>query len=127
MSYNIKLVGYYLVIADFGYSKSIELIPFNKNPNREALSILSQIYNPLNDIVDFIKLFKNKLLNYEVHNIKINNYFLSMEDEDYNLRNSYKIMIKSYIGNNNLEDNIKLFKKSFNDYMYKYIFSKFET
>jgi hypothetical protein len=127
MSYNIKLVCYYLVIADFGYSKSIELIPFNKNPNREALSILSQIYNPLNDIVDFIKLFKNKLLNYEVHNIKINNYFLSMEDEDYNLRNSYKIMIKSYIGNNNLEDNIKLFKKSFNDYMYKYIFSKFET
>jgi hypothetical protein len=48
-----------------------------------------------------------------------------MEDEDYNLRNSYKIMIKSYICNNNLEDNIKLFKKSFNDYMYKYIFSKF--
>jgi hypothetical protein len=127
MSYNIKLVGYYLVIADFGYAKSIELIPYNKNPNREALSILSQIYNPLNDIVEFIKLFKNKLFNYEVHNIKINNYFLSMEDEDYNLRNSYKIMIKSYIGNNNLEDNIKLFKKSFNDYMYKYIFSKFET
>ena len=65
------------------------------------------------------------MLNYEVHNIKINNYFLSMEDEDYNLRNSYKIMIKSYIGNNNLEDNINLFKKSFYDYMYKYIFSKF--
>ena len=127
MSYNIKLVGYYLVIADFGYAKSIELIPFNKNPNRESLSILSTIYNPLNDIIDFIKLFKNKLLNYEVHNIKINNYFLSMEDVDYNLRNSYKIMIKSYIGNNNLEDNIKLFKKSLNDYMYKYIFSKFET
>jgi hypothetical protein len=68
-----------LVIVDFGYAKSIELIPFNKNPNRESLSILSTIYNPLNDIIDFIKLFKNKLLNYEVHNIKINNYFLSME------------------------------------------------
>ena len=54
MSYNIKLVGYYLVIADFGYAKSIELIPFNKNPNREGLSILSTIYNPLNDIIDFI-------------------------------------------------------------------------
>jgi hypothetical protein len=56
----------------------------------------------------------------------MNNYILSMEDDDYNMRNAYKSMLKSYISNNkDLENNIILFKKLFSDYMYKYIFSKF--
>ena len=123
--YNIKLFGYYLVIGDFGYAKSIELIPFSKNPDKGSLSVLSDIFNPLYDINNFIKLFKIKFLNYNVHNIKINNYNLSMNDLDYNLRNSYKTMLKSYISNDiELNNNIKLFKNLFSNYMNKYIFSK---
>lgn len=126
MIYNVKLFGYYLVIGDFGYAKSIELIPFNKNPDKTSLTILSDVFNPLFDITNFIKLFKIKFLDYDIHNIKINNYILSMEDDDYNMRNAYKSMLKSYISNNNdLKNNIILFKKLFSDYMHKYIFSKF--
>jgi hypothetical protein len=124
--YNVKLFGYYLVIGDFGYAKSIELISFDKNPDKASLTILSDVFNPLFDITNFIKLFKIKFLDYDIHNIKINNYILSIEDDDYNMRNAYKSMLKSYISNNNdLQNNIEIFKKLFNDYMYKYIFSKF--
>jgi len=123
--YNIKLFGYYLVIGDFGYAKSIELIPFSKNPDKGSLSVLSDIFNPLYDINNFIKLFKMKFLNYNVHNIKINNYNLSINNLDYNLRNSYKTMLKSYISNDiELNNNIKLFKNLFSNYMNRYIFSK---
>ena len=124
--YNIKLYSYYLVIGDFGYSKSIEMIPFSKNPDKLPLSVLSDIYNPLSDINNFIKLFKIKFLNYDVHNIKINNYILSMNDLDYNLRNAYRTMLKSYISDNDqLTNNIMIFKNLFTEYMNYYIFSKF--
>jgi hypothetical protein len=124
-SYKIKLFGYYLVIGDFGYANSIELINFDNNPEKKLLSVLSQVFNPLFDINNFIKMFKRKFLNYNVHNIKINNYILSMEDEDYDLRGAYKKMIKSYISyNDQLEDDIKEFKKLFSNYMNQYIFSK---
>ena len=125
LSYKIKLFGYYLVIGDFGYANSIELINFDNNPEKKLLSVLSQVFNPLFDINNFIKMFKRKFLNYNVHNIKINNYILSMEDEDYDLRGAYKKMIKSYISyNDQLEDDIKEFKKLFSNYMNQYIFSK---
>lgn len=125
--YNVKLFGYYLVIGDFGYAKSIELIEFNKNPDKRLICVLSQTLNPLTDINDFIKLFKKRFLNYNVHNIKVNNYILSMHDLDYDLRTSYKTMLKSYISSNSdLEDNIKIFKKIFSEYMHKYIFSKIQ-
>ena len=123
--YNIKLFGYYLVIGDFGYANSIELISFIENPEKKLLSVLSQTFNPLNDIKDFISLFKKDFLNYNVNNIKINNYTLLSTNGDYDLRTSYKTMIKSYISNNeNLENNIKIFKNLFTKYMNKYIFSK---
>ena len=92
---------------------------------KKLLTVLSQTFNPLTDINNFIKLFKIKFLNYNVNNIKVNNYLLSMNDIDYNLRTSYKTMIKSYISNNeNLDNNIKIFKNLFDEYMNKYIFSK---
>ena len=70
-------------------------------------------------------MFKRKFLNYNVHNIKINNYILSIEDQYYDLRSAYKKMIKSYISyNNQLDDDIKEFKKLFSNYMNQYIFSK---
>ena len=124
-TYNIKLFGYYLVIGDFRYANSIELISFTDNPEKKLLTVLSHTFNPLTDINNFIKLFKIKFMNYNVHNIKVNDYLLSMHDIDYNLRTSYKTMIKSYISNNeNLDNNIKIFKNLYSEYMTKYIFSK---
>jgi hypothetical protein len=124
--YNIKLYGYYLVISDFGYANSIELIKFDKNPEKKILTVLSQELNPLSDIKDLISIFKKAFLNYNINNIKINNYTLLSTNGDYDLRNSYKTMIKSYISNNkDLENHIILFKDSLTSYMNQYIFSKF--
>jgi len=123
--YNIKLFGYYLVIGDFGYSNSIELISFTNNPEIKLLTVLSQTFNPLSDIKDFISLFKKDFSNYNVNNIKINNYTLLSTNGDYDLRTSYKTMIKSYISNNeNLDNNIRIFKNLFTEYINKYIFNK---
>jgi len=124
--YNIKLYGYYLVISDFGYANSIELIKFDKNPEKKILTVLSQELNPLSDIKDLISIFKKAFLNYNINNIKINNYTLLSTNGDYDLRNSYKTMIKYYISNNkDLENHIILFKDSLTSYMNQYIFSKF--
>jgi len=125
IKYSIKLFGYYLVLGDFGYGKSIELISFDKNPDKKDLTRLSNIFNPLSEIKDFISLFKKIYLDYNV-NVKISNYKLLNCDGDYELRTSYKTMIKSYISKNDeLENDIKIFKKLFSDYMHSYIFSKF--
>ena len=70
--HTVKLFGYYLVIGDFGYAKSIELVSFDKNPDKGSLTVLSDVFNPLFDITNFIKLFKIKFLDYDIHNIKIN-------------------------------------------------------
>ena len=49
-----------------------------------------------------------------------------MNDLDYNLRNAYKTMLKSYISDNDqLTNNIMIFKNLFTEYMNYYIFSKF--
>lgn len=125
IKYSIKLFGYYLVLGDFGYAKSIELISFDKNPDKKDLTRLSNIFNPLSEIKDFISLFKKIYLDYNV-NVKISNYKLLNCDGDFELRTSYKTMIKSYISKNNeLENDIKIFKKLFSDYMHSYIFSEF--
>jgi len=124
IKYSIKLFGYYLVLGDFGYAKSIELISFDKNPNKKILCGLSIIFNPLYDIDNFIILFRK---NFNIFsNIKLENYLSSSRDEDYDMRSAYKTMIKSYISkNDDLENDIKIFKKLFSDYMHSYIFSKF--
>jgi serine/threonine protein kinase len=115
-----------IVISDFGYANSIELIKFDKNPEKKILTVLSQELNPLSDIKDLISIFKKEFLNYNINNIKINNYTLLSTNGDYDLRNSYKTMIKSYISNNkDLENHIILFKDSLTSYMNQYIFSKF--
>ena len=55
-----------------------------------------------------------------------NSYSIEIiEDQYYDLRSTYKKMIKSYISyNNQLDDDIIEFKKLFSYYMNQYIFSK---
>ena len=127
VSYKIKLFGYYLVISDFGHAHSVEFTVFNTNPYKVSILLLYNIYNPLNDITDFVKLFKTKFLNYNVHNIKVNNCFIPRHNLDYELKVSLKKILKSYIfSHSKLENNIKKFKKLFTIYMHKNVFSKIE-
>jgi hypothetical protein len=88
--YNIKLCGYYLVIFDFGYAERIELLTFDKHPEKNLLTLLSQKFNPLSNIKDFISIFKKYFQFYGVLDIKINNYIFLSTNGDYDLRTAYK-------------------------------------
>ena len=94
-SYEVKLYGYYLIIADFGYAVTMEINQYINNINYKL--------NPLHDIKRFINIFNNKI------NLDINDEILEQ---------SYHIMINSYLQNNlDLNKNIKNYKKI----LYKYI------
>jgi hypothetical protein len=131
--YKIKLEGYYLVIGDFGYAKSLELVSRQKFPEKNNSLIRSSL-NPIYSIEDFIKLLKPRLQNnYNVNNIKVNKILLGYSNDNeqnisYNseLNLSYNEMIRSYLReDNNLQEKIYLYKNKFIDYMNKNVLSRF--
>jgi hypothetical protein len=110
-TYKVKLYGYYLIIADFGYAKSIEID--NKYNNIPLNNILYQ-FNPLHDIKRFINIFPNK--------IKKNN-INTLDDE---LNRSYNIMIEAYIKNDLLFKKYKnIYKHILYNFIKKYIINTF--
>jgi hypothetical protein len=102
--HEVKLYGYYLIIADFGYSKSIE-IKNNKYTNI-LLNNISYQFNPLYDIKNFINLFPS--------NIKNNNINISNDK----LNESYNLMIESYVKNNIF---FNKYKNIYKNILYKFI------
>jgi hypothetical protein len=138
--YDVKLYGYYLIISDFGYAESIDIIeykvPKNINISLECRKesdkiivdshILSEIninkivkesadnlyykFNPLNDIKRFINIFNN------IINIDYTTSIFTGNNTS--LERYYNIMIEQYIKNKNLCDKdidnllINSFKKS---------------
>lgn len=66
IQYKIKLYGYYLVMADFGYAKSIEF-HFSKKNEKQPNAFLLYEYNPLIDIENFIQLFKKFNINLNIN------------------------------------------------------------
>lgn len=114
--YKIDLYGYYLVIADFGFARTIELDNY-KNYPQKIISLMLNELNPMDDIQLFIGLFRKRFLNnYSIHNIKINNSIFNIGD----IRTSFKDMIKSYVKDD--KDDIELNNKIYN---FKSLFSKF--
>lgn len=105
--YNIKLFGYYLIIGDFGYAKSIEFIYF-ENYVKNSLNSKNIIYelNPLNDIYRFLMLFKKTL---KKTNIKINDDY---KDTEKIARLHSKMLESYYKSSPDLDKNIKIYKKN---------------
>ena len=54
--YNVKLYGYYLIISDFGYSKSLELFDSNEYPNALNSSFGSSDMNPYYELLTVINI-----------------------------------------------------------------------
>lgn len=123
ITYKVKLYGYYLVLSDFGYSKSIEVIDydnyqFNIRINLETLNI-----HPINDLIDYIKIFKKYF-----NQLNISNFGVDIEMINSRMNNTkmyYRDMIRSYYKKKNtLQENIKIFKDEYFIFFRKYILNE---
>lgn len=123
VTYNVKLYGYYLIIADFGYARSIEVIDYDSyeysiNVNIESLNI-----HPLNDIMDYIKMFKKYFKKLNIDDIKINLDKVNIRSNY--TKQDYRDMLRSYYKKkDDLKNNIKKFKKDFFLFFRKYILNE---
>lgn len=118
-TYNVKLHGYYLIIADFGYGRSIELIDseeykYSKSMNLEELNI-----HPWRDTNDLIKIFKKYYKELGIKNIGIKNNIANSRFNSTRLE--YKNMIRSYYDKKDFDKNKKIFKKEYLKFMNKYV------
>jgi hypothetical protein len=100
-NYKVQLFGYYIVIADFGYAKSMEMVDYKNYPGKIATLIRNEL-NPITNINEFINLFNIIFLKYEINeNIE--------EFENIKLNILYKELVKLYIQNDDTFE-IKLYE-----------------
>ena len=122
-TYNIKLYGYNLVISDFGYSKSIELIDFDNYEYNIRINMETLNLHPLNHLIDYIKIFKNYFKKININNIGIN--IDRINSRMNNTKMYYRDMIRSYYKKKeDLKENIKNFKKEYFLFFRKYILNQ---
>ena len=109
--YNVKLYGYYLVISDFGYAKSLELFDPDEYPNALNSSFGSSDMNPYYELLIIINIFKRYI------NINTDNYILKSgvfnTENNMSITTEYKNLLKSYIKNEDFKEELKKFKKSY--------------
>ena len=107
-TYNIKLYGYYLVLADFGHARSFELVDIIEYPKNVNSFIGSTDMNPYYELLEIINIFK-KYIKINTSNVVIKTGFFSSK---YNIQISdeYKILLKSYMKYKNFKNEIKQFK-----------------
>jgi len=114
-NYEVNLYGYYLVIGDFGYAESIDIIY-----NMQNINNIYYKFNPLHDIKRFINIFNNMI------NIKYNIYKNNIYNNE--LDRSYNIMMESYVKNKHtLNKYKKIYKKILYTYVKNIIFNNFHT
>lgn len=102
----VQLYGYYIVLADFGYAKSMEIVDYKNYPEKIATIIRNEL-NPITNINEFINLFNDIYLKYGVdENI--------IEFENIRLNVLYKELIKLYIQNDDsFQIKLNEFKNNF--------------
>ena len=107
----IELFGYYLVLGDFGYAKSMEFVDYKKYPEKIA-SIVRNELNPFTSIIEYISLFMDIFQKFEIERLEFN------ETPNIQIYNLYKELIKLYITNDE-HFHVKLdeFKIHFSNYM----------
>ena len=123
ITYNVKLYGYYLIIADFGYARSIEVIDYDNYEYSINVNIESMNIHPLNDIMDYIKMFKKYFKKLNIDDIKINLDKVNIRSNY--TKQEYRDMLRSYYKKkDDLKNNIKKFKKDFFIFFRKYILNE---
>jgi hypothetical protein len=123
VTYNVKLYGYYLIIADFGYARSIEVIDYDNYEYSINVNIESMNIHPLNDIMDYIKMFKKYFKKLNIDDIKINLDKVNIRSNY--TKQEYRDMLRSYYKKkDDLKNNIKKFKKDFFIFFRKYILNE---
>lgn len=123
ITYNIKLYGYYLVIADFGHARSIEMIDYDNYEYNISVNLESLNIHPLNDIIDYIKIFKKYFTKLDVNNIEIN--LDRINDRSNYTKQDYRNMIRSYYKKkDDFKKNVKIFKKEYFMFFRKYILNE---
>ena len=123
ITYNVKLYGYYLIIADFGYARSIEVIDYDNYEYSINVNIESMNIHPLNDIMDYIKMFKKYFKKLNIDDIKINLDKVNIRSNY--TKQDYRDMLRSYYKKkDDLKNNIKKFKQNFFIFFRKYILNE---
>jgi len=109
--YNVNLFGYYIVLGDFGYAKSMEFVDYKNYPEKIA-SIVRNELNPMININEFINIFLQVGLEVSIQ-----------EFENIKLNSLYKDLIKMYITKDeNFEIKLNEFKNEFYNFIEKTYF-----
>jgi hypothetical protein len=126
MIYNVPLYGYYLIISDFGYARSIELLNPSEYESNVRINLESYMMHPWEDTVAFIKIFRNYLTNVNIslYDLDINLNECNKTIIDYTHK-EYKNMLLSYYNQNeNFKKNVKIFKKAYFNVIKRHILKK---
>jgi hypothetical protein len=115
-NYNVKLYGYYLIIADFGYATCIDITEF-KNISFKEIDNIYYYYNPLYDIIRFNNIFNNKKFIKNINQKEIIN--------NIKLNELYNNIIQLYIEKKLTKTFCTKYKKEFYKYIKKNITSYF--
>jgi serine/threonine protein kinase len=106
----VQLYGYYIVLADFGYAKTMEIVDYKNYPEKIATIIRNEL-NPITNINEFINLFNDIYLKYGVDENAV-------EFENIRLNVLYKELIKLYIQN---DDSFQIKLNEFKNDFYIFI------
>ena len=116
--FTIKLYGYYLVLSDFGYSKSLELFKVDEYPNNPN-SLFSGDMNPYYEILNFRDIFK-KYINVKLEHI-ITPSSMYVCNINIPITSEYKALIKAYRMEEGFDEKLRKFKKKY----YKFVVQNF--
>jgi len=116
--FSIKLYGYYLVLSDFGYSKSLELFKVNEYPNNPN-SLFSGDMNPYYEILNFRDIFK-KYINVKLEHI-ITPSSMFVCNINMPITSEYKALVKAYRMEEGFNEKLRKFKKKY----YKFVVQNF--
>jgi len=118
--FSIPLYGYYLIIADFGHSNSIEL--FEPIESQLKTNLKSYRMHPFDDINNFIRIFRKYLIHYNITLDDLNMDFNKCNQTIINkTKKEYINMIKSYYEKTDFKVNVDIFKNKFFEIIHKYI------
>jgi hypothetical protein len=122
ITYTVKLYGYYLVLGDFGYGRSIEFVDYNNYEYDIRVNIGYLDIHPRNDIINFIKIFKKYFKDIGINNIGLNNNIGNFRMS--NTNQDYKNMLRAYYKKKEFKLYLKIFKNEFFNNFRKYILNE---
>jgi len=124
-TYKVKLYGYYLVMSDFCYAKSIEVIDYDNYKYNIRINMITLNMHPINDLIDYMKIFKKYFNELNINNIDVDIKMVISRMN--NTKMCYRDMIRSYYKKkDDLKENIKKFKDEYFIFFRKYILNDSE-